>query len=75
MSKLPRITAKEVIRVLKKKGFYKHYQIGSHATFKNEAGTIRVVVAIHAGKIIPPKTLKSLIKDSGLTIEEFKKFL
>lgn len=75
MSKLPRITAKEVIRVLKRRGFYKHYQTGSHATFKNQEGTRRVVVAIHHGKIIPPKTLKSILKDAGLTVEEFRELL
>jgi predicted RNA binding protein YcfA (HicA-like mRNA interferase family) len=31
-----------------------------------------VVVAIHSGKVIPPKTLKAILKDAGLTVEEFE---
>ena len=75
MTRLPRITDKELIRVLAKQGFTKHHQVGSHATFKNADGNRRVVVSIHTGQVIPPKTLKAILKDAGLTIEEFEAML
>ncbi len=75
MSRLPRVTAKEIIRVFERLGFRKHHQVGSHAIFKSADGSRRVVVAIHPRQIIPPKTLKSILKDAGLTPTEFQKLL
>jgi predicted RNA binding protein YcfA (HicA-like mRNA interferase family) len=34
-----------------------------------------VTVARHAGTILKPKTLKSILTQAGLTVEEFKEFL
>jgi predicted RNA binding protein YcfA (HicA-like mRNA interferase family) len=73
MQKRPRLTAKETIRALNKAGFYSVSQKGSHVKLKND--NRRIIVPFHAGKIIPPKTFKGIIKDSGLTIEEFIKFI
>ena len=73
MSKIPIVTAKEVLRVLKKKGFEKVGQKGSHIKLK--CNEIRTIIPYHKGKTLPPKTLKSIIKDAGLTIEEFKRLL
>ena len=75
MTKLPRTTAKNLIRVLKKVGFYEHHQVGSHITLKSSDGTKRVVVPYHAGKIIKPKTLKAMLKDAELSLEDLVKLL
>lgn len=74
MPKLPVLRSKELIRVLIKLGFYKHHQVGSHAQFKHPDGR-RVTVPIHSGKDIGRKTLKGIIDDINITIEEFIKFL
>jgi len=73
MPKLPVLRSKELIRVLIKLGFYKHHQVGSHAQFKHSDGR-RVTVPIHSGKDIGRKTLKGIIDDINITIEEFIKF-
>ncbi len=75
MTRLPRITAKELIRVLKKLGFYKHHQVGSHIAFKNSDGTKRIVIPSHAGQIITPKTLKAILKDAGLSVDDLVNLL
>ena len=69
MQKLPRLTAKETIRALNKAGFYPVSQKGNHIKLRNNGR--RIIVPFHKGKIIPPKTLKAIIHDSGLTIEQF----
>lgn len=46
MTRLPRVTAKEIIRVLERIGFSKHHPVGSHAVIKSPDGKRRVVVAI-----------------------------
>ena len=38
MSRLPRLTAQEVVRLLKKAGFGLSRQSGSHKIFKNDRG-------------------------------------
>lgn len=70
--KLPRLTAKEIIRILERKGFLLARQSGSHKIFRNSEGK-RVTVPFHSGKIIHPKVLKSIMKDAGITEEDFKK--
>ncbi len=67
--KLPRITANEIIKILEKKGFFLARQSGSHRIYKNEKGT-RVTVPFHSGKILHPKILKSIIRDTEITEEE-----
>ena len=74
MPKLPVLKAKELIRVLTRLGFYKHHQVGSHAQFKHSDGS-RVTVPIHQGKDIGRKTLKGIIGDLDLSVEEFIKIL
>ncbi len=75
MTRLPRVTDRELVRVLNRKGFSKHHQTGSHAVYKSEDGSRRVVVPVHSGQIIPPKTLKSILKDAGISTEEFEEIL
>ncbi len=72
--KLPRITAKEIIRVLENKGFYLARQSGSHKIYKNKVG-IRVTVPFHAGKILHPKLLKAILNDVNISVEELKDML
>ncbi|RKX45570.1 MAG: type II toxin-antitoxin system HicA family toxin [Thermotogae bacterium] len=74
MSKLPRLTAKEIIRILESQGFILTRSSGSHRIYKNSEGK-RVTVPFHSGKVLHPKLLKSIIRDMGLTEEEFLKLL
>ncbi len=72
--KLPKLTAPEIIKVLEKCSFVQTRQSGSHKIFKNENG-IRATVPYHSGKIIHPKTLKSILSEANLSVEELNKLL
>lgn len=61
-------TSKEVIKLLKKDGWYKVNTVGSHHQFKHPTKKGRVTVK-HPDKDIPRKTLDSIARQSGL---EFK---
>jgi len=74
MEKLPRITAVEMIKAIKRAGFFLARQSGSHKIFKNEAGK-RVTVPYHKGKIIHLKVLHSILRDAELSVEKFKELL
>ena len=73
--KLPAVKAKEVIKVAKKIGFIFDRQKGSHAVYYRSSDKLRVVIPIHSGVDMKPKTLCSIIEDMGLTVEEFIKYL
>lgn len=72
--KLPKVTAADAIRVLERAGFSFSRQSGSHKIYKNKEGR-RATVPYHGGKILHPKVLKSILRDSDLTIEKFKELM
>ena len=71
--KLPRISGLEVIKRLKKIGYVAIRQLGSHVRLeKQEQETTRkLTVPLH--KELKSGTLSRIIKDAGLTYEEFAK--
>ena len=72
MSQLPSLRGREVQRALERAGFLLIRQKGSHRIyFKNKIG---ITIPYH-NKDLKPKTLKHIIKRSGLEIEEFIKLL
>ena len=74
MKKLPSLTAKQVIRTLKRFGFQEDRQKGSHLVLINPTTKRRTIVPIHPGKTIKKPLLKSIIEeDVGISIEEFLK--
>ena len=74
MTKLPRVTAREIITVLEKKGFQLARQSGSHKIYKNAVGD-RVTVPFHAQKVLHPKLLKSILRDAEIGPDEFEGLL
>ena len=73
-AKLPRVTAMQIIKVLHKLGFILTRQSGSHKIFRNSEGK-RVTVPFHAGVILHPKVIKSVIDAADISIEELKELL
>ncbi|OGP59480.1 MAG: hypothetical protein A2V67_10780 [Deltaproteobacteria bacterium RBG_13_61_14] len=67
----PRLTAREIIRVLERRGFFLARSSGSHLIYKNPEGR-RVTVPAHAGKTLHPKVLQNILRDMDLTTEELK---
>lgn len=76
MKSLPALNSRKVIKALRRLGFERDRQKGSHLVMINSAKNRTVVIPIHAGKTIKKPLLKSIIEDdAGLTIEEFLKVL
>lgn len=67
--KIPRITAGRMISLLERRGYVCVRQSGSHKIFRNNAG-IRVTVPDHSGKILHPKIVKQICRDTGISPEE-----
>jgi len=71
MSKLPAVSGRAAIRALEHFGFVQDRQNGSHVIMKKEGHEFVVTVPLHGGKDLKPGTLRAIIKDAGLTAEEF----
>ena len=71
MPKLPRIPSILVIRALKKARFYEYHQSGSHIQLRHlDKSNLRITIPFHK-KDLSPKTLKSIINQAGLSVDEF----
>lgn len=70
--KLPIIKPRKVIQKLHKAGFVVDRQKGSHAVLFNKQNKKFVVVPYH-NKDLKKGTIRNIIKQAGLTIEEFNK--
>lgn len=73
-SRLPRVTAGQILRVLRRLGFEEVRSSGSHRILRNSVGK-RVTVPYHAGEILHPKILHSILRDIDLSVEEFRELL
>lgn len=71
MSKLPVVAAREVIRVAEGLGFEFDRQKGSHAVYIRMSDKRRLVIPIHKGRDLKPGTLRGLIDDMGLSVQDF----
>jgi predicted RNA binding protein YcfA (HicA-like mRNA interferase family) len=69
--KLPAVNSKQIIRVLNKPGYLFLRQSGSHARYALPDGLRPVTVAIHSTKTIPPKTLRAILRQIDISVEEF----
>jgi len=71
--KLPTLSGKEVISIFQKEGFLIKRQRGSHVTLykKSTERGLYVTVPLHGNKEILPSTLLSIIRQAGMSKEEF----
>ena len=73
MNKLPEISGDECIKALNKIGFYFKRQKGSHIILRRDEPFTQLVVPNH--NELDRGTLRTIIREAGLTVEEFIKLL
>ena len=74
MTKLPKISGKELCKTLEKLGFEKIFGKGSHVRFKHLDGR-RTVVPVHGNEELGPGLLLAILKQIGFSREDFDKLL
>ena len=74
MPKLSPARPEEVVRVLERLGFIRIRQSGSHAIYHHADGRW-ATVPMHKGRKLEKGILRKILKDAGLTIEDFIKLL
>ena len=72
-AKLPRISGKEAVRAFLKAGFTEARQKGSHVYLFRKGHPLALSIPQH--KELAPGTLFALIKEAGLTVDEFADLL
>jgi len=72
---LPTLKPKEVLKALQGAGFYIHHQTDSHIVLKHPSDPRRRIVIPYHTKDLKRGTLHGIIKQSGLSIEDFLKLL
>lgn len=69
MGRLGNISGKEAVNAFKKAGWEPIGQVGSHLVMIKQG--VRVNLSIPQHKELSVGTLRALIRDSGLTVDEF----
>jgi predicted RNA binding protein YcfA (HicA-like mRNA interferase family) len=76
--KTPRISGKDLIKILQRADFEIFDHEGSHFylhKWHGKSWSKRVTVPVHSNKILKIKTLKSILEQAGLSIDELIKLL
>ena len=74
MSRLRRLTAKQIVKILQDAGFHIHHTKGSHIHLQHLLKLhLRVVVPFH-NRVLAPKTIKSIIVQAELDKNFLKYF-
>jgi predicted RNA binding protein YcfA (HicA-like mRNA interferase family) len=71
MARLPNVRAKEIIKALQRAGFEVQRQKGSHTSLRHPRSGLTTTVPLHPSEF-PRWLLKHIIKDAGLTEDEFR---
>ena len=74
MSKLPALTGREVIAALERADFSVIRSRSSHHFLQHSDGRT-TVVPVHAGETIGPGLLSKILRDCGLSRDEFASLL
>lgn len=74
MPKLPVVSGQELIKIFKKLGYEIDHQTGSHVILRNKNPPYRRLT-IPNHKEIAKGTLRAIIREAGLSREEFMKLL
>ena len=72
--KLPSLVGAEVVRTLENAGFVVMRIRGSHHFMRHPDGRT-TVVPIHSGETIGAGLMRKILRDSGLSKEEFRKLI
>lgn len=75
MPKLPIVKDRQLLKVLKRLGFFEHPERGTfHLVFAHQDGR-RITIARHSGKDIPRGILRAILRDINVSPQEFIKLL
>ncbi|OGY17361.1 MAG: hypothetical protein A2784_02460 [Candidatus Chisholmbacteria bacterium RIFCSPHIGHO2_01_FULL_48_12] len=72
MTRLPSLKPRQILKILKKKGFKEVKQVGSHMHLYHPISRLRTSVPMH-NKDLKRKTLASILRQANLRVEELRR--
>ena len=74
--RLPTTTGRRVVRALQNAGFVVDRIVGSHHILAHPTGPKRAVtVPVHGNRDLKPGTLRSILRQAGVTADELRNLL
>ena len=61
------ISGKKLCKIVEKIGWRLNRVKGSHQIYTKENSSVILVIPVHGNRDLPPGTLKSILRDTGLT--------
>ena len=74
MTRLPRITGRELVRALESEGFIVDRTRGSHHFLKHPDGRA-TAIPVHSGETIGPGLLRAILRDVELSVDQLAHLL
>jgi len=71
LPRLPVLSAREIIAALTRGGFVVARTQGSHVILVHRDRERAAVVPIHGGRDVPPGTSRRILRQAGMTVDEF----
>jgi predicted RNA binding protein YcfA (HicA-like mRNA interferase family) len=71
MTRLPQVTARELVRFLKAQGFAEDRQSGSHLTLWHAERNVSVTVPVHTGCDLGRGLAARILNDAGFSVAEY----
>ena len=75
MSRLGSYTGEKVVKTFQRAGWKVARQRSSHVILEKEGYEATLSVPVHKGKNVKRGTLRNLIKDAHMSVEEFLRFI
>ena len=73
---LPVANGRQVLAALRRAGFVVDRVVGSHHVMRHASDPLRAVtVPVHAGRDLKSGTLRGIVRQAGLTVDEFRALL
>jgi len=74
MPAVPSVPAERVVRALEREGFVVARVTGSHRIMRHPDGR-GTTVPVHSGRNLAKGTLRGILSDTGLTLEDLQRLL
>lgn len=71
MSRMPQVTAREIISFLKAQGFVEERQSGSHLTLWHPERHVAATIPVHPGRDLGRGLAIRILKDAGFSVQEY----
>ncbi len=71
MTRMPQVTARDLIRFLRSQGFIEDRQSGSHQTLWHPQRNLSVTVPVHTGCDVGRGLAVRILKDAGFTVDDY----